>query len=469
MTRTTARPGETTPPVTGAVRPDGTEVMTGQVETAVAAARGAQVGWARTDPAARGKALRAAAGALRDAADHLAEQLHAETHKLLDEARASVGAAADTLDQYGELGPLHGAVSSHGRSLLGGWDATDLMVSEPRGVVAAITPWNDPIPVACGLIGAALVTGNTVLHKPSERCPRTGQALTEILAVGLPAGVLQAVPGGPTTGAALAAHPGVDLIAHVGSTATGRHIAAAAARTGAAVLRENGGNDALVVDADVDPAWAAEQAAVGAFTNAGQICTSVERIFVHAYVAELFLAELTRQAERRRPPERCAGDDVAMPPLVDADQLAVVHEHVTDATAGGAQVLTGGIPPEQGTFYPATVLAGCTPEMLAMRAETFGPVAPVQVVPSFGAGLAAAARDEHGLAATVLTRSMRHAQQAWRELPVGTVKVNAVFGGAPGGAAEPRGASGAGFGFGPELLDEMTTTKVLHLGLAPRS
>jgi acyl-CoA reductase-like NAD-dependent aldehyde dehydrogenase len=98
-----------------------------------------------------------------------------------------------------------------------------------------------------------------------------------------------------------------------------------------------------------------------------------------------------------------------------------------------------------------------------MREETFGPVASVQVVGSFDEGLAAAASSAYGLAASVLTRDMAHAQRAWRELPVGTVKVNAVFGGAPGGAAQPRGASGDGFGYGPELLDELTATKVVHI------
>jgi betaine-aldehyde dehydrogenase len=100
-----------------------------------------------------------------------------------------------------------------------------------------------------------------------------------------------------------------------------------------------------------------------------------------------------------------------------------------------------------------------------MREETFGPVAPVRVVASFEEALEAARRGRYGLAGSVLTKSMAHAQQAWRELPVGTVKINAVFGGAPGGAAQPRAMSGAGFGYGPELLDEMTATKVVHIGL----
>jgi acyl-CoA reductase-like NAD-dependent aldehyde dehydrogenase len=120
-----------------------------------------------------------------------------------------------------------------------------------------------------------------------------------------------------------------------------------------------------------------------------------------------------------------------------------------------------------GFFYPPTVLTGCTPEMLVFREETFGPLAAVQVVDSFDAALAAANATEFGLQATVLTPSHAHAQRAWRELRAGTVKVNAVWGGAPGGACHPRGCSGSGFGYGPELLDELTQVKAVHLEPAP--
>jgi acyl-CoA reductase-like NAD-dependent aldehyde dehydrogenase len=344
------------------------------------------------------------------------------------------------------------------------------MVHEPRGVVAAITPWNDPVAVPAQLVGAALVTGNTVVLKPSERTPHTGMELVRLLAEELPEGVLQGLVGDGTTGAALAGSTGVDVVAHVGSTATGRAIAQAAARTGAKVLLENGGNDAMVVDSDVDPVWAAEQAALGSFANAGQICTSVERIFVVEEGLEEFLGALVSAAERLvmgpgTEPSTQLG------PLVDERMREAVHRHVGQAVGAGARVLTGGeVPSGPGSFYPATVLRDCTPDMLVMREETFGPVAPVCAVPDFAAGVEAARHDEHGLAAVVLTASMAHAQEAWRSLPVGTVKVNAAFGGAPGGAAQPRGASGTGFGYGPELLDELTATKVVHLGQArPRS
>jgi succinate-semialdehyde dehydrogenase / glutarate-semialdehyde dehydrogenase len=420
---------------------------------AVRTARAAAPGWARTPAAERGAALHAAAAAVRAAADELAELNERETGKLRADALGGVEAGAGTLVQYAELGPVH-----RGRSLRGAWEATDLMVPEPRGVVAAITPWNDPVAVAAGLLGAALAAGNTVVHKPSERCPRTGRRFAELVAAQLPPGVLEVVDGDGGTGAALAGAP-VDVVAHVGSTATGRAIAATCAATGAHVLRENGGNDPLVVDAGVDPEWAAAQCALGAFANAGQICVSVERVYVHAGIADAFLAALVREAERWAS---------RIGPLVDRAHREHVHGHVAAALADGARALVGGeVPDGPGAFYPPTVLIGCEPGAAVLREETFGPVAPVRVVPDLDAALREAADDAFGLSATVLTAEMAHAQRAWRELPVGTVKINDVFGGAPGGAAQPRRASGSGFGFGPELLDEMSAVKVVHTAPAP--
>lgn len=418
-------------------------------DDAVTRAAEAAAGWARTPPAERAAAVAAAAADVRATADQLAELNERETGKLRGDARGGVDAAVATLLQYAELGPLH-----RGRSLQGRWSATDLMVPQPRGVVAVLTPWNDPVAVAAGLLGAALVTGNTVVHKPSERCPQTGRRFAELLAARLPDGVLEIVDGDGTVGERLAAAERVDVVAHVGSSATGRVIARACAERGAKALLENGGNDALIVDADVDPGWAANQAALGAFANAGQICVSVERVYVVASVAEAFVGALT---------EAAAGWSDRIGPLVDERHRKHVHSHVEDAARRGAGVLIGGEPATgPGTFYPPTVLTHCTPDMLVMREETFGPVAPVRVVPDFATALAEAADDRYGLAATVLTGDMAHAQEAWRSLPVATVKINNVFGGAPGGASEPRRISGTGFGFGPELLDEMTAVKVVH-------
>jgi len=427
-----------------------------QVGAALERAAGAFPDWRRVSPAERGLALREAGRLLAEHAEELAALNERETGKPYDQALGGVHAGADTLLQYSELAPVH-----RGKSLRGAATAMDYTVDQPRGVVVVLTPWNDPVAVAAGLIGAAVATGNTVVHKPSERCPHLGARLGEILAAALPAGVLTTVQGDGAVGAALVAGEGVAAVAHVGSSEAGRHIAEAGAARGVHVIRENGGNDALIVDAGVDPAWAAAQAALGAFANSGQICTAVERVFVHRDVAEAFTEHLAAEARRWN-------ETGALGPLVDERMRLAVHAQVAQALEAGARALVGGaVPDGPGAHYPATVLVDCDPGMDILQEETFGPVAPVVVVDSFDDALRLAADDRYGLAATVLTPSIEHAARAADELPVGTVKVNAVFGGAPGGAAQPRGDSGSGFGYGPELLDEMTLTKVVHVEPLP--
>ena len=185
------------------------------------------------------------------------------------------------------------------------------MVHEPRGVVALLVPWNDPVAIACGQIAAALVTGNTVVFKPSEKTPLTGARIVELLDI----------PGRPATAAGRRARgpparraPGVDLVMHTGSVQTGGRSRRGRGAVGKALL-ELGGKDALIVDAGVDPEWAAAQAALGAFANAGQICTSVERIYVHEAVAEPFIDALERARTAGGRLDRCE-----IGPLVDARQ-----------------------------------------------------------------------------------------------------------------------------------------------------
>lgn len=409
-------------------------------------------------------ALRAAAVNIRSDIDYLAELLCSTTGRLIGQARESAAVAADLLDEASVSGLLDA-----GRSLAGDPLAMDSVRREPRGVVAVLTPWNDPYPAAAGLIAAALITGNTVVHKPSERSSAPGLELARRIALALPEGVLNVIAGDARAGAELVSDPRIDVVAHIGSTATGRQIAAAVGARGGRVLLENGGKDPIIVDAGVDPRWAAEQIAIGAFTNTGQLCTSVERVYLHAAVAEEVIAELVRLAE-----ELVVGDPhdpgTRLGPLVDERQLAVVIDHVDTAIAAGASCLTGGRRLDRaGCYFPATVLTECTAQMAVMTQETFGPVAAVQRVTDFDQALRLANDSPYGLAATVLTPRIEHALRAADELDVGTVKVNAVFGGAPGGSADPRRGSGSGPGFGPALIGEFTALKAIHLEGLPIS
>ena len=432
-------------------------------DMAVAAAAEAAPSWARTAPAERAAAVRAWARTLGQHVDELAELQTRENGTPVAESRDGVEAGIAALEQYAELGPLH-----RGGTLQGSWDATDLTVPEPFGVAGLLVPWNFPVGIACELAGAALVTGNSVVLKPSEKTPLSTARMVDLAEeAGFPAGVLNLLLGDERSGRALADHPTVAVVCHVGSVATGREVAERCARRLAKVVLELGGKDPLLVDEGVDPAWAAEQAAAGAFSNAGQICTSVERIYVHQAVAEAFLDELVRLAKARRVGP---GIDPAteMGPLIDRAQRDHVHSHVTEAVAAGATLLAGGeVPGGSGSFYPPTVLAGVDDDMAVMQDETFGPVAPVAVVGSFAEAIERANVSQYGLAATVLTPSAANAQRAWRELRVGTVKVNDAQADAPGTAAHPGPGSGLGFGYGPELLDELTRTKAVHLRTPP--
>jgi succinate-semialdehyde dehydrogenase/glutarate-semialdehyde dehydrogenase len=418
------------------------------VEAAVAAAVAAARAWADTPAGERGAALRRWADRLRAACAEMAEAQARVLGIEPAEAAGAAEAAADGVAQFAELGPVH-----RGRSLAGGPGALDAMVHSPRGVTAVIVPWNDPVPLVTQAVAANLAVGNTVVVKPSERAtPPALRALELLHDCDLPDGVLNVLVGDGEVGRWLVEHPGVGTVLHTGSLRTGREIASLCARRGAKAILELGGKDALVVDADVDPGWAAEQAALGAFANSGQICTAVERVYTVGDVHGPFVEALADLATKR-----------GALPLVDTVQRDVVHGHVADALARGAQALCGGeVPDRPGAWYPATVLVGVDDDMVVMRDETFGPVAPVARVDGFDEALARAAASSYGLAATVLTGRHDHAVRAAERLPVGTVKINAVFGGAPGGSAEPHGASGMGVGYGPELLDELCRWRVVH-------
>src|ERR687886_1132816 len=356
-------------PATGAETGAVTCATPAEVEAAVAAARAALAGWRRTSPGARGAALRAAAADLRADLERLAELHTRDTGKLLADARGAVDVAASLLEEAATVVPLDA-----GRSLGGDPRAIDVVRREPRGVVAVITPWNDPLPAAAGLLGAALATGNTVVHKPSERSPLVGAALAEALQRHLPDGVLVLVQGDGTVGEQLVADPGVDVVAHVGSTRAGRRIAEVAGPRATKLLLGNGGKDALVVDAGVDPVWAAGQAALGAFVNAGQLCVAVERVVVHADVADAFVAALVEEARAWRPGLPTDGG-TKLGPLVDERAVDAVLAHVRAAVDAGARLLTGGGRPADetlagGGYLEPTVLVDVTTGMAVWAGGT---------------------------------------------------------------------------------------------------
>jgi acyl-CoA reductase-like NAD-dependent aldehyde dehydrogenase len=425
------------------------------VDRAVEDAAGAQPGWAALGADGRAEVVAAAVASATPAADELAELQCREMGQPWSIARPLVDAVLGGLSAAMEAARAYPFATR----LVGDDKAGTDVLRLPRGVGGLITPWNFPLPVAMGGLAGLLAGGNTVVWKPSELSPLSAVRLAELL--DLPAGVLNVVLGDGRTGAHLAAHPRIAMVVFTGSVEAGRSVARACAERFVPALLELGGKDPVVVDDDVDIAWAAGVVAYGGLWNSGQVCTSMERVYVHRSVADDFVDALVTAAQSKvvGVPMDPATE---LGPLVSAHQRQAVVQHVDDAVARGAQVLTGGSQPaERGFYFPPTVLLGVGEGMLAHDVETFGPTIGVQVVDSFADGLSRAARSDYGLCATLLTNRPEHALRG-SEIPAAMCWVNEWQGGAPGAVYEPARLSGLG---AVGTLDTFTRPMTLHRGL----
>ncbi|MDQ0260997.1 acyl-CoA reductase-like NAD-dependent aldehyde dehydrogenase [Sinomonas atrocyanea] len=423
-----------------------------RVESALQSARRASALWRRTPQAERSTALREIAAAVESAAHELADLNSRETGRLFDDALEGVRSGAEALRRFAELGLLRS-----GPSLAGAFSGLDFTVFEPRGVVLGLTSWDDPVAVACAVVGASLAAGNAVVLKPSGRCPALGRRLGRLFASAVPAGVIGTVTGSGAVGAALAEDLRVDAIVHIGSSEAADSLTQSACATGAHLVRGRPGNGVFIVDREVDPGWAAASAAEAAFRHAGQLRSAASRIYVLEDIADDFLEAFAGQARQWTSGERLG-------PLVDARARKDVHRVVAQALDRGALRIAGGaIPDGSGSYYPPTILTGPAATLEGFTEEVRGPVAAVIRVGSFGEAIAEAAHCPCGASATVLTRDIAHAQIAAAELPVGTVVVNGVAQGATGTDAPGLPQTGSPVGFGPRLLDELSRPKVIHL------
>jgi succinate-semialdehyde dehydrogenase/glutarate-semialdehyde dehydrogenase len=299
------------------------------------------------------------------------------------------------------------------------------VVYEPFGVVLTITPWNFPFLISMITTATALIAGNTVVLKPAPATTLIGLGIGELFReAGLPDGVLAVLAVDDTVGAGLVRDPRVGKVVFTGSVATGRKVMEAAAANLTPVVLELGGKDPTVVCRDADLAQAARGIVWGAFFNAGQACTSVERVYVERSVAEPFLARVVEETRRLRVGDPARGE-VDLGPLTLERQRRIVEDHVADAVAKGARVLTGGqAVAGPGWFYPPTVLAEVDHRMKVMREETFGPVLPVMAVDSVEEAVRLANDSEYGLTASAWTRDPEMARRLQRELRAGVVTVN---------------------------------------------
>lgn len=434
------------------------------VDAAVAAARRAFEPWAARSPMLRRHDIIIASERLMQIREQVAHLLTREMGKPLSHSVNEVNKAIEGMRSSAEM-------AIHLRS--GQQMSADLELNFQqrfaRGVCACVMPWNFPVALGIDNVVPNLLVGNTVVWKPSEKTPLSSRLIVERIFDHLPPGVVNVLLGdGPTVGEALVRHPQVDLLVFVGSETTGRHLGAICGQSLKKAILELGGKDALIVDETVDVAAAARLAAEAAFSNAGQICTSTERLYVARQIFPEFVAALTEQARAIRQGNGLKAD-VQMGPLVDHAQLQVVSRQVQEALDAGATLHHGGARlAGKGFFYPPTVLSNPDPQCRLMAEETFGPVAPCIAFDDFDEAIALANQTRFGLAAMVMTTSAPRALRAIHSLRSGMVKINTLRGKAPGGTSEPVKSSGLGHGYGVEFFYEITTQKSVHWRASPR-
>jgi len=397
----------------------------GQVAAVVRRAREAQPAWGATPARDRARLMLRAARVLHERMDAVALRISEEQGKpqlealLHDVSTAIEHALWCASDVPGLLRPER--VRS---PQLAYRTKKHVLHYEPLGVVGIISPWNFPFGIPFSEVAIALACGNAVVLKPSELTPLAAEEIAAVFReAGLPEDVLQVIHGDGRTGGALVA-AGVDKIFFTGSVATGRAVMKSAADALTPAVLELGGKDPMIVLDDADVELAARGAVWGAFANAGQVCASVERAYVHRSVAGDFVERVVSRA-RQLEVGRHDQPDVDVGPLVSDRQFAIVKDLVDDAVAGGARMLTGGPDPARGSrFYRPTVLVDVRPDMRIMREEIFGPVLPILTVGSEDEAIDAANASEFGLSASVWSRSVRRGRRLAERLQVGSVWIN---------------------------------------------
>ncbi|MFJ2738284.1 succinic semialdehyde dehydrogenase [Streptomyces sp. NPDC087440] len=433
------------------------------VDSAVAAAAAAQRRWARTPVARRGEIVLAFHDLLLERQHQVLDLIQWETGKARYHAWMEIAQVATIARHYARRAGRHLAPRRVRGMVPGLTRVTQLRV--PRGVVGIVSPWNYPLYLGVGDVLPALLAGNGVVSKADPQAALTLLWTRALLhEAGLPTELWQIVAGdGPTVGNALV--DAVDFVCFTGSTATGRTVAERAARRLIGASLELGGKNPLIVREDADVVAAAAGTAVAAFTNTGQMCIHVERVYVHENVYDAFRAELVRVTESLRLGN--AYDYTCdLGSLVSAARLAAVGAHVEDAVAKGATVLTGGrARPDVGPlFYAPTVLEGVTPEMDVCAKETFGPVVSLYPYGTDDEAVALANAGTYGLSASIWSRNTREAARLAARVRAGSVNVNDGAAAAAGSVEAEMGGmgdSGLGRRHGAEGIRKYTEAQTL--------
>jgi betaine-aldehyde dehydrogenase len=438
------------------------------VDAAVAAAADGFAEWRAILPLERGRILRRVAEVLRKNAAELAMIDAANCGNPVREMISDAMIAAAQLDFFAGL-----VTEMKGASIPMGPDVVNFSVREPIGVVARIVPFNHPFMFAAGKSAAPLGAGNSIVMKPPDQAPLSALRLAELVDGLLPPGVFNVVPGDRETGAALASHSGVGMVAIIGSVAAGRAVMRAASATVKPLLLELGGKNALIAYADADPDDVAAAAVGGMnFTWCGQSCGSTSRAFVHAAIYDAVLERVKSRVAAFKP-GLATDAATTMGAIVSAAQLDRVLSHIEAARQDGARLLHGGKRPSDptldgGFFVEPTVFADVTSAMKIAREEIFGPVLAILKWTDEASMMDDVNAVDYGLTCSIWTNELSTAHRAAMRVQAGYVWINEVgkhFLGAPFG-----GVKQSGFGR-EECLGEMlsfTQEKNIHLRLRPK-
>jgi succinate-semialdehyde dehydrogenase/glutarate-semialdehyde dehydrogenase len=436
----------------------------GATETreAIDAAAKAMPAWAKRTAKERAVILRRFAELMLANADDLAIIMTSEQGKPLAEAKGEVAYAASFLEWFAEEGKrVYGDVIPTFRA-----DARLLVLRQPVGVAAAITPWNFPAAMITRKLGPALAAGCSFVCKPAPQTPFSALALAELgRRAGLPPGVFNVVTGdAEQIGGELTSNPLVRKLSFTGSTAVGKKLIAACAGTVKKVSMELGGNAPFIVFDDADLDAAVQGLMASKYRNTGQTCVCANRVYVQDGVYEAFAAKLAVAVAGLR-----VGDGLAGPtdqgPLIDERALAKVQAHIADAVSQGARIAAGGKPHALGgTFFEPTILLDVTPGMRVSREETFGPVAPLFRFHNEAEAIQLANDTEFGLAAYFFTRDLARSWRVQEALEYGLVGVNTGLIStevAPFGGMKESGLGREGSRYG---IDEYTEMKYVCVG-----
>src|SRR6516162_2832620 len=413
---------DVTNPATGETLATVPKMGAAETRRAIEAAKNAWAAWRRTPAKDRSALLRRWNDLIVENLDDLGKLMTAEQGKPLAEAKGEVAYAASFIEWFGEE-----AKRVYGDTIPSPWsDKRLVVIKQPIGVCAAITPWNFPAAMIARKAGPALASGCTMVARPATSTPYSALALAVLAQrAGIPAGVFNVLTGSSKEiGGELTSNPVVSKITFTGSTEIGRLLMKQVSSTVKKLSLELGGNAPFIVFDDADLDAAADGAIVSKYRNTGQTCVCANRLFVQDKVYDAFAAKLT---EKVRALKVGVGTEpgVAQGPLINKDALDKVEEHVADATAHGAKVLTGGRRHALGgTFYEPTVLGNVSPEMKIFHEETFGPVAPLFRFSTDAEVIELANRTEFGLASYFYSRDIGRIWRVAEALEYGMVGVN---------------------------------------------